>query len=210
MTIDEGVIKFDFSDYKPTKEVGDNDIKVIEKIRKKLFDLKLIGFYDDHQVGYGNISQRLNLTHLREVQKPQFIISGTQTGHLPDLTNKNYTYVTNYDTCKNSISSVGPILPSSESLTHASIYEANSEVRAVIHIHHHQIWKKMIESGELFTAKSIPYGTQQMANAVTQIVKDNPFKAFAMAGHDDGVITYGRDFDEALDECMRLYRSFAN
>lgn len=208
MTLDEGVIKFDFSDFKQTNEVNFSHFKEIESFRSKLFEMKLIGFYEEHQVGYGNISQRFDLSGLKAAKLPQFIISGTQTGHIPNLTQLHYTYVLGYDLAKNKIISQGPILPSSESLTHAAIYECDKEITAVIHIHDTKIWAGMIKENMLFTAKNIPYGTIQMANAVKDIVTKNYGQAFAMAGHDDGVIAYGKNLEDAFYKIDTLYKRF--
>ncbi|EQC47301.1 class II aldolase/adducin family protein [Bacteriovorax sp. Seq25_V] len=208
MTLDEGVIKFDFSDYYKTESINNKFVTNIEKYRKMLFDLKLIGFYEMHQVGYGNISERFNLQEFRQTKKPQFVISGTQTGHLPDLDNTHYTLVLDYDLDRNKIASRGAILPSSESLTHAAIYEVDDNIGAVVHIHHEDLWKKMILANEPFTAKDVPYGTKQMANAVQELAKKYPGAGFAMAGHDDGIVTYGKDLNEAYNRCLTLYNKY--
>ncbi len=208
MSLDEGVIKFDFSDYYQTDSISLKYVNEIEKYRKKLFQLELIGFYQVHQVGYGNISQKFDFCEFRETSRPQFLISGTQTGHLPDLDGSHYTMVLDYDLDKNKISSRGAILPSSESLTHAAIYEVNKSIGAVVHIHHEELWNKMLQNGEAFTAKDIPYGTKQMANAVQELAKTNPGKGFAMAGHDDGIVTYGQNLEIAFERCLELYNKY--
>lgn len=209
MTLDEGVIKFDFSSYKETESVKYDDYLAIEPTRKKMYELKLIGFYEDHKVGYGNISLKLNLNDLFNSNLSQFIISGTQTGHISDLSPKHYTYIVDYSLSTNAATSVGPILPSSESLTHAAIYDSDSAINAIIHIHNKEIWSGMISSNELFTPASIPYGTVAIANSVKELIKNNPGKSFAMAGHEDGVIIYGRNMDEACQKTTELYKKYS-
>lgn len=209
MTLDEGVIKFDFSDHCPTESVSIDHYTSVEFYRSKLFAMNLIGFYSDHQVGYGNISRKLTLSNLHQSLNAQFIISGTQTGHLKKLTEKDYTYIVDYCIANNSAKSIGPILPSSESLTHAAIYESDPNIGAVIHIHNKDIWSGMINGDLLYTEKNIPYGTVQMAQRVKEIITDFPGESFAMAGHEDGVITYGVDLKDAFIKILELYSKFS-
>lgn len=208
MSLDEGVIKFDFSAYKKTDSVNYSHYECIEPFRKKMFDLNLIGFYEDHQVGYGNISLRVDLKELHSTQKAQFIISGTQTGHIPDLLVTHYTYVVDYKIEENQATSVGPMLPSSESLTHAAIYSSDFSIGAIIHIHNKEIWKGMIAGGQKFTEDHIPYGTVMMAKRVEKLIHDYPGESFAMAGHEDGVIIYGASMEEAQNKTIKLYQKY--
>jgi ribulose-5-phosphate 4-epimerase/fuculose-1-phosphate aldolase len=79
-------------------------------------------------IGYGNISTRF--------QKNKFIITGSATGSLTKLTTNHYTLVTDYDINRNTLTTIGPIKASSESLTQAIIYESQKSVKAVMHVHH--------------------------------------------------------------------------
>ena len=68
--------------------------------------------------------------------KKGFLITGTQTGEIKNLNREHYTCVTDYNIEKNFIRSEGPIKASSESLTHAMIYELDPAIKVVIHVHH--------------------------------------------------------------------------
>ena len=212
MPIDEGVIKFNDRDYQVTPALSEHDIQEINPARERLYQLKLIGQNLEFNVGYGNISQRKNLQTLCSTENPQFIISGSQTGHLAILNGEHYTQVVNFDINQNKISAMGPRThisgASSESLTHAAIYQCNLAIKAVIHIHSNAIWQGMLNDNLTHTPQDIPYGTPLMAQAVKEAVKNNTRGYLAMAGHEDGVITYGEDFERAMEICMALYEKY--
>ena len=132
---EEGVIKFNCTWIKASP-LNFELIKELNEWRNKLYDAKLIGQNKDG-IGYGNISIRYSQNN--------FIITGSSTGKLARLTAEHYTRVTEYDLDKNSLTAVGPVIASSESLTHAVIYEHQKEVNAVIHVHHFALWKKLLE-----------------------------------------------------------------
>ncbi|MGF1494827.1 MAG: class II aldolase/adducin family protein [Microcoleaceae cyanobacterium] len=111
--IDEGVIKYD-CDWELTSPLAEAAIQQLITWRDALYRLGLIGVTPDG-IGFGNISQRIG-------QSEQFVITGTQTGHLPQLQPQHYTVVTQFDLEQNTLICRGPIKASSESLTHAAIY----------------------------------------------------------------------------------------
>jgi len=212
LPIDEGVIKFNDRDYQVTPALSEHDLQEINPVRSQLYQLKLIGQYLEFDVGYGNISQRQDFQSLCPTEKPQFIISGSQTGHLAMLNGEHYTRVVDFDINQNKISAMGPRThisgASSESLTHAAIYQCNPAIKAVIHIHSNVIWQGMLNDQLTHTPSDVPYGTPLMAQAVKEAVKDNTRGYLAMAGHEDGVITYGENFESAMEICMALYEKY--
>ncbi len=110
---DEGYIKFNCTWIKeklPDKTI----IAELNTWRQKLYDQQLIGAYPDG-VGYGNISMR--------PENSAFLITGIATGNIEQLTSKHYTRVTSFDVTSNAITCQEPIKASSESLTHAIIYD---------------------------------------------------------------------------------------
>jgi hypothetical protein len=47
----------------------------------------------------------------------------------------------------------------------------------------------------------VPYGTPEMAREVQRLFRETDVRnwnIFAMAGHGDGIVAFGRDFREAL------------
>ena len=186
---DEGVIKFNcqWTKSAPINEAWIRDLNVW---RDKLYSLGLIGVNEDG-IGYGNISIRF--------RKNQFIISGSGTGKFKKLTEEHYALVTDYDVKKNAICSTGSIIASSESLTHAMIYEHASDVHGVMHVHHFKIWKKLLNTLPA-TAQNIEYGTPEMANEIARLFNEQKLsqhKIFAMAGHYEGIVCFGKNLPQA-------------
>lgn len=205
MSIDEGVIKFT-QQLQTTAPLANQQIESINIIRNQLYALELIGEYPDIKIGYGNISQR----HASTENQHAFIISGSQSGHIPVLDGRHYCQVLNFDLQQNTIQARGPIQASSESLTHGAIYECNPAIQGVIHIHSPNIWQGMLMDGRAHTAADIPYGTLAMAKAVKQVIADSTSGYLAMAGHQDGVICYGENLGQAFILCQDLYARYIN
>jgi ribulose-5-phosphate 4-epimerase/fuculose-1-phosphate aldolase len=197
---DEGVIKFKLTLKRaPAPEM--NQVIALEKWRALFFKLGLIGEYPIEKVGFGNLSSRL--------PKKSFIITGSQTGHLAHLQAHHYTKVIECDLKKGSVTAEGLIPPSSESLTHYGIYEANPAIQYVFHVHHKDLWE-MLKNGPFdFIDEDIPYGTQEMAQAASDLLYNKTSGIFVMKGHDDGIISYGASAEEAGRIILDLYRKLA-
>ncbi len=197
---DEGVIKFKLTLKRaPAPEM--NQVIALEKWRALFFKLGLIGEYPIEKVGFGNLSSRL--------PKKSFIITGSQTGHLAHLQAHHYTKVIECDLKKGSVTAEGLIPPSSESLTHYGIYEANPAIQYVFHVHHKELWE-MLKNGPFdFIDDDIPYGTQEMAQAASDLLYNKTSGIFVMKGHDDGIISYGSSAEEAGRIILDLYRKLA-
>ena len=206
--IDDGVIKYDRSNFSLSEPIPKEEYMQLEYWRKKLYDLNLIGEYKDQGVGFGNMSMLKNYQHIIESKVPQFIITGTQTGRHPNLTGSHYTRVTDYEISKLKIYMMGSIEASSEALTHAAIYEANSNIKVIFHIHSSFIWNGMIKDSSDFTHESIPYGTVEMAEATQKCVGQKNAGSFCMHGHEDGVVVYGGSLDEVGDLTLQLYQRY--
>jgi ribulose-5-phosphate 4-epimerase/fuculose-1-phosphate aldolase len=166
-------------------------IKKINHWRNKLFAYGLIGSYSQG-IGYGNISVRLEKTN-------NFLITGSATGQFKKLTSRHYTKVIDYNFKANYLTCRGPIQASSESLTHAAIYQSVPAVKAVIHIHSLRLWKKLLYKIPT-TAKKVAYGTPAMAWEMTRLLKlpsAKKKKIIALAGHREGLVAFGKNLDEA-------------
>ncbi len=186
--MDEGYIKFKCNWIK-SKPISLNKLLEINKWRAKLYNLKLVGAYNNG-IGFGNISIRF--------KDNTFIISGSTTGNLKKLNENHYTLVNNYDLEKNNLTCKGPIKASSESLSHAVIYEY-SDINAVIHIHNINMWEKLIDKVPT-TNKDVSYGTPEMANEVKRLFKESNVsleRIIVMGGHKEGIISFGKTLDEA-------------
>jgi L-ribulose-5-phosphate 4-epimerase len=112
---------------------------------------------------------------------------------------KYYTRVTCYDLDENRVTTKGPIMASSESLTRAIIYECAGNINAVMHVHHLKLWKKLLDTLPS-TDKHIEYGTTAMAREVRRLFKKTDLtkqKIFAIGGHEEGIISFGKNLTEA-------------
>lgn len=206
--IDDGVIKYDRSNFTQCGPIDLVEYSAIEYWRKKLFQKNLIGEYPEAQVGFGNISEIKNYSTYLQSQVPQFIITGTQTGKYPDLDGRYYTRVLDYNINEMKITMMGPIIASSEALTHAAIYNYNKNIKAIFHIHSPEIWNGMIKDNSAHTCKSIPYGTVEMARATEKCIASADSGSFSMHGHEDGVVAFGRTPDEAGEIILSLYDKY--
>lgn len=197
MKIDEGYIKFE-SNWLPGPAPAAEAVDRLERWRRPLFDEGLIGHYEDLGVGYGNISIRLGGN--------QFVISGTQTGHLAETTGEHYALVTGYDIAANRVSSTGKVQASSESLTHAAIYELDQRINAVVHVHSGKLWNTFRDQLPT-TSPDVSYGTPEMAEEFRRLFGETDFAAMGIAvmgGHDEGILSFGDTLEEAAVRVLSL------
>ncbi|HEY0067318.1 MAG TPA: class II aldolase/adducin family protein [Flavisolibacter sp.] len=197
---EEGVIKFNCrwiqSDPPPPDSITE-----LNHWRDRLYSLRLIGSTPDG-IGYGNMSIRFG---------NEFIITGSGTGVLPRLGPEHYTRVTEYDFNANSLTTTGPIKASSESLTHAALYECNEAINAVIHVHHSELWKKLLELYPS-TDAAVAYGTPGMAREIKRLFQQTalPQRIFAMGGHEGGIISFGKDIAAAADVLLEKFETVSS
>ena len=200
MNQQEGVIKFHLQ-YTQVSPIPWDSLREINAWRSILYRTQLIGKdpnrYDG--AGYGNISQRIAPFDTPKHQRP-FVISGTQTGGMAILTEMHYTMVTKCNPYQNQVSSEGPIKPSSESLTHGILYDLDHRLRFVMHVHSPHIWRKADILQMLRTKEGVIFGTPEMAEEIRRLFEDTQVRSrhiFAMGGHEDGIVSFGRTSEEA-------------
>ncbi|MCL2923255.1 MAG: class II aldolase/adducin family protein [Trichodesmium sp. MAG_R04] len=199
MVMDEGVIKYHCYWIK-RESVAIACITDLMKKRDLMHSLGLIGVYDNG-IGFGNVSQRINNSN-------QFIISGTQTGHIPTLKLEHYTVVTDFNIEENSLTCCGPVKASSESLTHAAIYYYQPEIMGIIHVHNYRLWQELMFKVPT-SSLDVPYGTPKMAKEMFRLFDEENLgveKILVMAGHEDGIICFGKDLDEAANILLNFHR----
>ena len=204
---DEGVIKYDQSKFVFIPPLPQSEYAAVERYRKICNRLNLIGAYPDG-LGFGNISQLKDYSMFYRSSKPQFIITGTQTGEMADLTGEHYTRIVDFDLDEFYVTGQGVVRASSETVTHGSIYQMNPNIRAIIHFHHPLLWKHMKEANYDSTGKWVLYGTQEMAVAVKDCVGDKTQGLFVMRGHEDGGVAYGPSLNAAMNIIAGAYKKF--
>jgi hypothetical protein len=197
--IDDGVTKFKLT-LKIAAAPSADEVLPIEKWRAILWRLGLIGEYPNEKIGYGNLSVRLPLP------AGAFLITGTQTGKHPHLKRDQYSRVIGCDPVKNLVNASGQIGPSSESLTHFAIYDGQPQIGAIFHVHHREIWERMIENNSDAIEDRISYGTREMAEAAKAAIQGREQGVFVMKGHQDGILAYGPTPEVAGKILLKLYR----
>jgi ribulose-5-phosphate 4-epimerase/fuculose-1-phosphate aldolase len=196
MAKSEGIIQYvlHFDDKELAHGEVSNDLI---HFRNQLAKQQLIGVYNNG-ISYGNISERVKVTN-------RFVISGTQTGWLKTATAKDFCMVTGFSISENILHCTGTVKASSEALTHAAFYSAHEYVQAVIHVHHFQLWEKLLYQVDT-VEKSITYGSVAMAESVSVLIRKNAHgkKILVTAGHAEGIFTYGKSLQEAYDVLMHF------
>ena len=169
--------------------------------RTILAELRLIGkdasLYDG--VGYGNVSARLGPFPGKRGGRP-FIITGTQTSGKACVDIRDFAHVVSYNWRKNTVTSEGATRPSSESMTHGSIYDLGGQIRFVFHAHSPVIWQSAARLKIPTTRPEVIYGTPEMAGEIVRLAQEDRLwdtQLLAMAGHEDGVVSFGRTAEEA-------------
>jgi L-ribulose-5-phosphate 4-epimerase len=198
MTIDEGYIKYQ-SFWSKAPIPNTSAAEELETWRRPLFDAGLIGQYEEYGIGYGNISIRCG-------GPGEFLISGTQTGHIATTDRTHYSLVTSWSVHGNRVCCVGPVQASSEAMTHAAIYQLDLNIGAIVHVHSAQLWRHYLD--KLPTTKpDVAYGTPQMADEFRRLYRDSEFrktKLAVMAGHEEGLLSFGTTLEEAADRVLEL------
>lgn len=192
----EGYIKYDINFEEKQLSHGVVSDTLIS-YRNTLAKQNLIGCYTDG-VSYGNLSERYDAS-------TQFIISGTQTGGKATATAHDFCRVKSFDIQHNTLCCEGLVRASSEALTHAAFYSSSARIHAVVHVHHFQLWQKLLHIIPT-THASIPYGTPAMAEAVQTLLKDEEVfknKILVTAGHTEGIFTFGKNLQEAYEVLIR-------
>jgi len=191
---EEGVIKFRL-EHTPSAPLEKEQVAELNTWRDWMFARALIGEIETShgKVGYGNISRRLGTG---------FVITGSQTGHLAQLTPNHYAIVETCHPETNLVISHGPVKPSSEALTHAILYQLEEQIQWVMHAHHAPIWQAAEQLGLPCTSADAAYGTPEMAAETMRLFAESDVRQtglFAMAGHQDGIISFGNTAEQAAD-----------
>ena len=195
--IDEGVIKFNM--HWTNEELEPNQL--IEELllsRNILKENNCIGAYAQ-DIGFGNVS-------IRREDSQQFYISGSQTGHIAIADKSHLSFVSQCSIEQNELYCTGQAKASSESLTHSMFYQLSTDIKAVVHIHHKELWERYLNVLPT-SQKDIPYGTQQMANEIRRLFNSDQLadkKILVMAGHNEGLISFGQNLTEATDLFLNL------
>jgi ribulose-5-phosphate 4-epimerase/fuculose-1-phosphate aldolase len=172
--------------------------------RNKLYEKNLIGAIDKF-IGFGNISLRIDKTN-------QFIISGSATGLYKNLNKLSYAKVTDFNIDNNFIRCVGGTKASSESLTHAAIYQNNQSINGIVHTHHKGLWKALFNKKPT-TSEEALFGTTELAREIEKLMKKHKTlkeKTIILGGHKEGILTIGETLEEAVNTLLNEFNQLEN
>ncbi len=176
-----------------TGPMDEHEIAELEEARRLLYERNLIGIYPDG-IGFGNLSRRSGSGNI-------FLISGTQTGGLKQLSGEHYSRVTSFDFAGNALSCAGPAAASSEALSHAALYVCSAAVMAVVHVHHDALWARL-QNTVPTTDLSAPPGTPEMALEIERLFRETNLpqcRLLVMGGHKPGLMTFGATVGQAAE-----------
>ncbi|WP_367388338.1 class II aldolase/adducin family protein [Lewinella sp. LCG006] len=189
--MDEGYIKFQ-PVWKKTEAFAESKLQNLLKYRQHCYLRRWIGAYPDG-IGFGNISERIGTGET-------FFISGSATGGIPVLGPEQIAKVTAVVAKENKLWCSGPVVASSESMSHAVIYEKLPWVKGVIHIHHLELWQHLLHKVPT-TPADAPYGTPEMVDGIVHLLETTDLperKLFVMEGHEEGIFAFGKNLEEAF------------
>jgi ribulose-5-phosphate 4-epimerase/fuculose-1-phosphate aldolase len=192
----EGIISYNLQ-LRTARPLAWNRLQVLDGWRQILYLLGLIGCDPGRYGGFafGNISRRLPTTRSAGSSQIPFVISASQTGGLPRLSAEHYVSVVHCDPEQALVVAEGQLPPSAEALTHAAVYQADADVRYVLHVHAPELWQQAERLGIRQTEAAAAGGTVALARAITELLQDPAVRRqgiFAMGGHEDGLVAFGR------------------
>lgn len=194
----DGYIKFTSNWKKQSIVINEEELNTLNYYRTKLVKLGMIGKIDNGP-GFGNISYKSN--------KNTFIITGSNTGGFNVLDKSHLSLVTEVNIAKNSISCSGLTIASSESMSHAAIYNTILSVKSIVHIHHKEMWN-FYKNNLPTTDIGITYGTPQMAYSIIKKVESNlNVGTVVLGGHEDGIIVFGISLSHCYSTIEELFKN---
>jgi hypothetical protein len=198
----EGVIKYTL-EYSVSAPPAD-DLTCLNSWRSILHELHLVGQSPDlyQGYGYGNLSQR------RSSETDEFVITASQTGQYRVLTAEQYVAIEDCCVERNRVRAKGAMPPSSEAMSHAIIYQLSPATQCVMHIHDQRLWHYALENDMPATGSQVEFGTVSMAQEIERLMREAELVntgLLAMAGHEDGLISFGDSVNQAGFRLLKLW-----
>lgn len=193
MASTEGTIQFayELADRSSTDLLAPSLVASLSAWRTMLKRLQLLGQLPDRYdgFGYGNLSGRNPST----AQEQGFVITASQTSGVTKLLEEHLVTISGYNLSRFWVDAIGQQPPSSETLTHAMIYAADSRINWVFHVHCPEIWENSDALGIPSTGADVGYGSLEMVRAVADLLSGTQSRplVFTTKGHHDGVFALG-------------------
>jgi L-ribulose-5-phosphate 4-epimerase len=192
----EGLIGFDCRWTREPVSIPQPLFTQLTRWRAELYRRGLVGVTPDG-VGFGNISTRL---------AGGFVITGSATGAIAELDASHYALVDGAWPAENRLACRGLTVASSESLSHAALYDVLPGAGAVIHVHSAALWERY--RGALpTTSQAAEHGTPALAAELAATAAGATLPGVVvMGGHRDGLISFGSDLEAAGGALLALAR----
>ncbi|MCX7775568.1 MAG: class II aldolase/adducin family protein [Spirochaetaceae bacterium] len=214
----EGIIKYACHWQQSVLRTCETADKVLA-VRNTLWQQGLIGAAADG-TGFGNVSSAVSLDEALELAPDMaervqsryhagrrcFLVTGSQTGREAVLGVSGLALVLEWSLAANELVCAGPVRASSESLTHAALYEADSRIGGVVHVHAPWYWEHWPEDAPC-TAADILYGTPAMGYEIQKIWRETGGAlagVVCMGGHRDGLLAWGPTVEQAMDRLLTM------
>ena len=130
--------------------------------KSTVLEQNFIGIYENG-IGFGNLSFRY---------KDNFIITASATGGARELGMTGYTLVNSVDIAKNTVHSMGPLPASSETMSHASVYQNSTLANYVLHIHNSMLFNFLKERNALSTPEDIGMSIAHLQSQLTFLCQE--------------------------------------
>ena len=81
-----------------------------------------------------------------------------------------------------------------------SLSALDGDLRYVMHVHSPELWRHAHTLDVPITRPDVPYGTPEMSDEVRRLFRETDVRQrrlFAMGGHEDGLVSFGRTAEEA-------------
>ncbi|MDX9719301.1 MAG: class II aldolase/adducin family protein [Myxococcota bacterium] len=199
----EGVIKFRLEHQQSNwyREVPEYAIELIAW-RQLLKQLGLLGQTPSRYNGlaFGNVSTRVPPFSSSRAQRA-FVITASNTSGEDTLEPSELVLIKHFDTAKHMACAVGLRAPSSETLSHAALYQLGAHLRWVFHIHSPLLWEAATQ-GRIRLPTSSPdaaYGDAALVQEIGRLWRQSALSEkgiMAMGGHRDGLLLFGRSAGE--------------
>jgi L-ribulose-5-phosphate 4-epimerase len=192
----EGTIHFAYALDAPVDAVADpHTMETLRGWRTVLKRLGLLGQdparYEG--LGFGNLSAR------DQARPAEFVVTASQTSGAETLDDDGLVRIVRGDLARFWVDALGRQPPSSETLTHAMIYQADAGVNWIFHVHSPEIWRQTRALRLPATPEHVAYGSTAMVQAVAALLEQHSARplAFTTLGHQDGVFACGAGADDA-------------
>lgn len=201
MASTEGTIQFayELAERSSTDLLAPSLVSSLSAWRTMLKRLQLLGQLPDRYdgFGYGNLSGRtsglIDPNTKTADQDQGFVITASQTSGVTKLLEEHLVTISGYNLSRFWVDAIGQQPPSSETLTHAMIYAADSRINWVFHVHCPEIWENSDALGIPSTGADVGYGSLEMVRAVADLISGTQSRplVFTTKGHHDGVFALG-------------------